>query len=60
MKEAVISVSRTTKIVGILLIPKVRASSRSVVEINPTIARPFVSRATSFRTDAIRLQGTQV
>ncbi len=60
MKEAVISVLCTTKIVGILLIPKARVSSRSFVEINPTIARLLVSPATSFKTDAIRLQGPQV
>jgi len=59
-KEAVISASRTTKIAGIFLIPKVRASSRSVVMTSPTMARPFVSPATSLRTDAIRLHGPQV
>jgi hypothetical protein len=48
------------KTVGILLIPNICANCRSEVITKPTMALPFVSRATSLRTDAIRLHGIQV
>jgi hypothetical protein len=50
----------TTKIVGILRMPKAEASCRSDTMIKPTTALPLVSAATSLRTDAIRLHGPQV